>query len=63
MQDFLEANYLNEQVEANKELSDLLTRMERATAHVNPETGKKVVTCDGLGLYLIDEELVKKYSK
>ena len=47
MQDFLEGNFLNEQVEAAKELADLLSRMERATG----------ASCDGLGLHLIDKEL------
>lgn len=60
MQDFIEGNYLNEQVEANKELSDLLTRLERATYHMNAD-GSKVALCDGLGLYTIDGELAKKF--
>ena len=41
--DFIEGNYLEEQVEAVKELGDLVTRMRRAG--------------DGLGVHLIDKEL------
>jgi len=41
--DFLEAEYLKEQVEAIKEIVDLLTKMKRAG--------------DGLGLHVIDKEL------
>lgn len=58
LQDFLEGEYLKEQVEANKELSDLLTKLERTTMHMKPD-GKTVALCDGLGLYTIDEELLK----
>ena len=58
MQDFLEGNYLNEQVEAAKELADLLTRIERATSYITADGAKKS-SCDGLGLHLIDEELSK----
>ena len=43
MTDFIEGEYLKEQVEAEKELGDLITRMKRAG--------------DGLGLHLIDKEL------
>lgn len=39
--DYLEGNFLNEQVDSIKELSDLITKMKRAG--------------DGLGLHLIDE--------
>ena len=56
MQDFLEGNFLKEQVEAAKELADLLTRMERATQYIKAD-GSKAVSCDGLGLHLIDKEL------
>merc|ERR1712080_767172 len=42
--DFLEGEFLKEQVEASKEISDLLTRMKRAG--------------DGLGLHLVDKELL-----
>merc|ERR1712127_900158 len=55
-QDFLEGNFLNEQVEAAKELADLLTTMERSTQHLNKD-GKKIATCDGLGLHIIDNGL------
>jgi len=41
--DFLEGEYLKEQVEAQKEIGDLLTRMKRAG--------------ENLGLHLIDKEL------
>ena len=41
--DFIEGEYLTEQVEAEKELSDLITKMKRAG--------------DGLGLHVIDKEL------
>merc|ERR1711931_110375 len=41
--DFLEGNYLEEQVEAIKEIADLITKMKRAG--------------DGLGLHIIDKEL------
>jgi len=61
LQDFLEAEYLKEQVDANKELADLITRMERATAHMNPD-GKIIALCDGLGLHTIDDELAKKFN-
>merc|ERR1711955_116685 len=43
MTDFLEGNYLEEQVEAIKEIADLVTKMKRAG--------------DGLGLHIIDKEL------
>lgn len=41
--DFLEGNYLNEQVEAQKEIGDLITKMKRAG--------------DTVGLHIIDKEL------
>ena len=41
--DFLETEYLGEQVDAIKEISDLITKMIRAG--------------DGLGLHTIDKEL------
>ena len=43
---FVEENYLDEQVKAIKELSDLLTKMNRAG--------------DGVGLHIIDKELADK---
>ena len=43
---FVEENYLDEQVKAIKELSDLLTKMKRAG--------------DGVGLHIIDKELQEK---
>merc|ERR1711860_26575 len=42
--DFLEGEFLKEQVEAIKEIGDLITRMKRAG--------------DGLGLHLVDKELL-----
>jgi len=42
--DFLEGEYLKEQVEASKEIADLITKMKRAG--------------DGLGLHIIDKELL-----
>ena len=51
MQDYLEANFLKHHVDANKELADMITRIERATSNVK--------SCDGLGLYLFDQELSK----
>ena len=44
--DFLESNFLTEQVEAIKELADLVTRMKRAG--------------DGLGLHIINKEMLDK---
>jgi len=41
--DFLEGEYLKEQVEAHKEIGDLITKMKRAG--------------DGVGLHIIDKEL------
>jgi len=41
--DFLEGNYLKEQVEAQKEIGDLITKMKRSG--------------DSLGLHIIDKEL------
>ena len=41
--DFLEGEYLKEQVEAQKEIGDLITKMKRAG--------------DTLGLHIIDKEL------
>ena len=35
-------------VEANKELADMITRIERATQHILP-SGTKSKSCDGLG--------------
>jgi hypothetical protein len=53
---------LTEQVDANKELADLLTKLERTTMHRNAD-GSKVALCDGLGLHIIDNELNAKFSK
>merc|ERR1712223_195068 len=44
MTDYLEGTYLKEQVEAIKEIADLVTKMKRAG--------------DGLGLHIIDKELL-----
>ena len=41
--DFLEGDYLKEQVEAQKEIGDLITKMKRAG--------------DSVGLHIIDKEL------
>merc|ERR1711974_95105 len=41
--DFIEGEYLKEQVEAQKEMGDLITKMKRAG--------------DALGLHIIDKEL------
>lgn len=60
LQDFLEEHYLAEQIDANKELADLLTKLERTTVHVNAD-GTKVSLCDGLGLHIIDKELAAKF--
>merc|ERR1712033_157091 len=43
MTDFIEGTFLNEQVEAMKEIGDLITQMRKAG--------------DGLGLHIIDKEL------
>ena len=43
MTDFIEGEYLKEQVEAEKELGDLITKMKRAG--------------DGLGVHIIDKEM------
>jgi hypothetical protein len=53
---------LSEQVEANKELADLLTKIERTTLHRGAD-GKNAPLCDGLGLHIIDQELSAKFSK
>ena len=42
--DFIEGEFLKEQVEAIKEIADLVTKMKRAG--------------DGLGLHIIDKELL-----
>jgi len=44
--DFLESNFLNEQVDAIKELADLVTKIRRAG--------------DGVGTHIIDKELASK---
>ena len=43
MTDFIEGEYLGEQVDAEKEISDLITKMKRVG--------------DGVGLHIIDKEL------
>ena len=53
---------MTEQVDANKELADLLTKLERTTMHRNAD-GSKVALCDGLGLHIIDNELNAKFEK
>merc|ERR1711915_215949 len=47
--DFLEGNFLNEQVESIKKISDMITRLKRATQGSRDNTG--------LGEYLFDKEL------
>ena len=42
--DFIEGDYLKEQVEAEKEVGDLITKMKR-------------VGSEGLGLHIIDKEM------
>ena len=49
-------------MEANKELADLLTKIERTTLHRGAD-GKNAPLCDGLGLHIIDQELSAKFSK
>ena len=44
LSDFIEGHYLKGQVEAEKEVGDLITKIER-------------VGTEGLGLHIIDEEL------
>ena len=44
--DFLESNFLNEQVDAIKELSDLVTKLRRAG--------------DGVGTHIIDKEMAEQ---
>eukprot|EP00127_Corallochytrium_limacisporum_P007487 Clim_evm9s253 gene=Clim_evmTU9s253 len=48
--DFLEGNYLHEQVEAQKQLSDYLTQLRR-------------VGNDGMGLYLWDRDLLERLEE
>ncbi len=45
MTDFIEGEYLKEQVEAIKELGDLVTKLKRVG--------------DGLGMYIIDKDLME----
>ncbi len=47
--DFIESDYLNEQIESIKEISDLLTNLER-------------VGSEGLGLFIFDKELLNSLS-
>merc|ERR1712047_6745 len=47
--DFLESEYLSEQVEGIKAVGDLITKMKRAG--------------DGLGLHIIDKEMGSQFSK
>lgn len=46
--DFIESEYLSEQVDAHKEIADMITRLELAG--------------DGLGTYLFDKELLEKLN-
>lgn len=47
LSDFIESEYLDDQVDTLKELADLLTQLERCG-------------CEGLGLYLFDQKLSSK---
>lgn len=60
LQDFIESEYLTEQVDANKEIADLLRRLETATTVYTSENSK-YISCNGLGLHLVDKELEGKY--
>jgi len=55
LQDFLEGEFLKEQVDSVKNLADLLTKLERAT--IVPGSKPSTFTCNGLGLFIIDKEL------
>ena len=48
LQDYLDTNFMGHHVEANKELADMITRIERATQYVLPD-GQTSKSCDGLG--------------
>ena len=48
LQDYLDTNFMGHHVEANKELADMITRIERATQYVLPN-GQTSKSCDGLG--------------
>jgi hypothetical protein len=59
LQDFVEGAFLDEQNSEISELAHLLTRLERATNYdKSNESG-----CNGLGLFVIDKELLSKYGK
>lgn len=51
MTDFLEGNFLKEQVEGQKELADMITQLKRVS---------KDGSGAGLGLYLFDQNLLNK---
>ncbi len=53
MQDFIESECLNEQVDSIKEMADLLTKLKRASKNCE----------NGIGIYMIDQELLDKYGK
>ena len=55
LQDYLESNFLHSQMVDNKELADMIRRLERATLSDSTQSS----TCDGLGLHQIDQELSK----
>lgn len=47
MTDFIESEFLGEQVEGQKELADMITNLKRVGSH-------------GIGLFLFDQDLQKK---
>ena len=47
--DFIEGEYLKEQVEAEKEIGDFITKIKQAGT-------------DGLGIHIIDKELLNEYQ-
>ena len=53
MQDFIEGEFLEEQVDGIKKVADLLTRLERASSKC----------ANSLGIHIIDQELFEEYSK
>ena len=51
------SGFIHDQFKTNKFLADLLTKIERSTFTLN-HNGTRISTCDGLGLELIDRELL-----
>ena len=56
LEDFMQDEFLPEQVDDIKEKADLLTKIERATKYVTA-AGASKSSCDGLGVHIIDREL------